>query len=269
MKDTGFYPVILCAALVFSAIAATAGSDEIFSDISLRGIKEVVPYVSVYMASGQPCQRLAEDVEAYAANILEESQIKAEISEPNEAMTGRTDSALKAKWRSIEIPELVIRIYAIQHEPTQSCVFNVQTSLARKVYTSQSVRSAAKAEVWRIDVTPTAVDANNFEVVLKKAVEIQIRRFIEELKKANSGRAVINEKDYRTQRPAQTPRESKTIEQSSEQGQYQYISSKNSPVFHKTTCSSAERISSDNLVTYKSREEAIQSVKRPCKTCKP
>jgi len=34
-------------------------------------------------------------------------------------------------------------------------------------------------------------------------------------------------------------------------------------------CSSVKRISSDNLVGYKTRDEAINAGKRPCKLCKP
>ncbi len=48
-----------------------------------------------------------------------------------------------------------------------------------------------------------------------------------------------------------------------------YIASKNSSVFHKSDCRWAQNISEDNRVTYSSREEAISSGKRPCKSCNP
>jgi hypothetical protein len=50
---------------------------------------------------------------------------------------------------------------------------------------------------------------------------------------------------------------------------YRYVSSKNSQVFHSPQCRSAKRIKPENLVTYRSRDEAIQAGKRPCKVCKP
>jgi len=50
---------------------------------------------------------------------------------------------------------------------------------------------------------------------------------------------------------------------------YKYVSSKNSQVFHRPNCRSAKRIKPENLVGYNSREEAIQSGKRPCKVCRP
>jgi hypothetical protein len=51
--------------------------------------------------------------------------------------------------------------------------------------------------------------------------------------------------------------------------EYKYVASKNSTVFHLPGCSSAARISSANLVGYKTRDEAINAGKRPCKLCKP
>ena len=48
-----------------------------------------------------------------------------------------------------------------------------------------------------------------------------------------------------------------------------YCGSKNSDVFHLSTCGSASQISPENLVIYSSREDAIHRGKRPCKKCKP
>jgi endonuclease/exonuclease/phosphatase family metal-dependent hydrolase len=48
-----------------------------------------------------------------------------------------------------------------------------------------------------------------------------------------------------------------------------YVASVNSEVFHKAGCKSASKISAKNLVSYKTREEAIQAGKRPCAECKP
>ena len=42
-----------------------------------------------------------------------------------------------------------------------------------------------------------------------------------------------------------------------------------SPVFHKASCSALAAIMEANLVSYASREEAIQAGKRPCPKCQP
>jgi len=48
-----------------------------------------------------------------------------------------------------------------------------------------------------------------------------------------------------------------------------YVASKNSKVFHLPGCRFAKRISPENLIGYKSRDEAVSAGKRACKFCKP
>lgn len=48
-----------------------------------------------------------------------------------------------------------------------------------------------------------------------------------------------------------------------------YVASKNSDVFHHPWCRWAKKIYPSNLITFKSREEAVASGRRPCKTCNP
>jgi len=51
--------------------------------------------------------------------------------------------------------------------------------------------------------------------------------------------------------------------------EYAYIASVNSEVFHQPNCRYAQRIKSKNLAGFKSREEAINSGRRPCEVCNP
>lgn len=48
-----------------------------------------------------------------------------------------------------------------------------------------------------------------------------------------------------------------------------FVASKKSAVFHKAGCASSSSISEKNLVSYATRDEAIQAGKRPCAECKP
>jgi hypothetical protein len=47
------------------------------------------------------------------------------------------------------------------------------------------------------------------------------------------------------------------------------VGSSKSAVFHKAGCSSVSKVSAKNLVTYGSRDKAIQAGKRPCAECNP
>lgn len=51
--------------------------------------------------------------------------------------------------------------------------------------------------------------------------------------------------------------------------QFKYAASENSEVFHHINCSYVSSIKSDNLILFKTREEAITSGKRLCKKCNP
>lgn len=48
-----------------------------------------------------------------------------------------------------------------------------------------------------------------------------------------------------------------------------YCASRKSDVFHYCSCRYVGRIASYNLVTFRTRKEAIRSGRRPCKVCKP
>jgi len=50
---------------------------------------------------------------------------------------------------------------------------------------------------------------------------------------------------------------------------YKYVGSKNSNKYHYLTCRSAQKIKPDNLVTFKSAQEAKAPGYVPCKVCKP
>ena len=48
-----------------------------------------------------------------------------------------------------------------------------------------------------------------------------------------------------------------------------YVGSKNSDVYHYTTCHHAERIKASNRITFPSPEDAQARGYRPCKVCTP
>lgn len=51
--------------------------------------------------------------------------------------------------------------------------------------------------------------------------------------------------------------------------EYKYVASVNSKPFHYPGCRWAKKIYSENLIGFVSRQEALDSGRRPCKVCKP
>jgi micrococcal nuclease len=50
---------------------------------------------------------------------------------------------------------------------------------------------------------------------------------------------------------------------------WEYVASKKSKVFHRPDCTWVKKISPNNLIGFRSREEAIKSGRRPCRSCRP
>jgi hypothetical protein len=54
-----------------------------------------------------------------------------------------------------------------------------------------------------------------------------------------------------------------------QQSEVAYVASVKREPFHKVSCKWAQKISADNLQTFKTRDEAIAAGHRPCRVCKP
>jgi hypothetical protein len=207
---------------------------------------------------------------------LEENGLKlasADVSEIDEeqkqkmigVLERRGGSTRGLKIYSAKVPELIVRISVLQGTQSGPCVFHIQTSFAREVYL-RGLRSRMKAEVWRIDVPIGIADANQCDMAVRAGTLGQVDTFIAEWKKANASKITA---DSREEADAVTSPAQKLYGQAGQKGQYEYVASKNSKVFHKRDCRAAARISPENLIGFNSREEAINSGRRPCKICKP
>jgi len=81
-----------------------------------------------------------------------------------------------------------------------------------------------------------------------------------------------NGKDYQVfteKESIRAPPIVKSETKTSESQEYKYAASKNSDVFHYISCFYVARIKPENLILFKTREEAIASGRRPCKKCNP
>ena len=192
---------------------------------------------------------------------------KADDEKLQQIIDEKVGAAGNIKARSIDTPEFIVRI-STKKFSQQLAAFHVQSSFAKKVYMRASPRSAAKAEVWRLDVPIGSADANSISDAVKAESLRQVDAFVADWKRANGPKVSAEEEpkaDVVTSEIRQLPRTVSPDQHS----QYPYVASKNSKVFHKAGCRSADRISPDNLVGFSSRDEAINSGRRPCKICKP
>jgi len=170
-------------------------------------------------------------------------------------------------------PRLGIYIDLLKLDESNQRVFHVQTSLSRTVYFDALLPSTAgrdasqpvQADVWNKSSPMQIAASQHTPAAITQIVLQQTEEFIVNWTAANPpGKQAADANDIKiaTQKPSVQPTKPPPAE-------YKYVASKSSPVFHLPGCSFAARISSGNLVGYKTRDEATNAGKRPCKLCKP
>jgi hypothetical protein len=177
------------------------------------------------------------------------------------------ESDTSAADNILSIPELRIYVSTLSPENSQQRVFHIRTALARAVCLKDKQNPVFKADIWQTIPVMQTISAENIPAKITDVVLEQVESFIHAYKATNqaarqSSEAKISESDS----PAVPQNQIKT---DAESATAKYVASKSSNVFHKPDCRWAKNISSENLVTYKSKDEAIKAGKRPCKTCNP
>jgi len=232
--------VVLCTPAVGRIKLAEAYDKGLIDQVNptLAGIEQL--YVVIVPPDAEPNKDglLFGQLEAKVTSMLNEAGIK---------VTSDTEGS--SPVMALEIPELRVRIYTLKFERSQMYVFQVQTSLAAKVYLAKKPRLTLKADLWRMGTTIGAVPVQDMPAKITGLASGQVEAFIHAWLVANSQGA----------KPAAK----------SAVAEYKYVASKNSKVFHRPDCPSAKRIKPENLVGYSSRAEALKAGKRPCKHCKP
>jgi len=116
-------------------------------------------------------------------------------------------------------------------------------------------------------VADVVVDSNSLaDLMIEEGLA---RRYVWEEKQRITAKKPVPAKYHpgtSVARPAGPPSDEK---QAGAQSEVMYIASKNSKIFHRSTCRFSKTISPKNLVKFDSRAKALQTGRRPCKTCSP
>ncbi len=197
-----------------------------------------------------------EGLEAEVTQRLADSGLKA-------ATASKKDNKMR---RSIEIPELRVRIYTLKLANSDEYVFRVETSLARKVYLKGRRTIALKANVWKMGTTIGREKTGDMSARVTGLVFKQVDAFTAAWRATNSKSAASERagKDVSAKADEQADSDLQRLAV-----EYKYAASKNSKVFHKGDCSVVNSIKQANIVGYKNAGQAKLAGKRPCKRCKP
>jgi len=167
------------------------------------------------------------------------------------------------------IPVLKVNIETFELGDLQQNMYRIQTSLLVGIYPAQAPSVLFKVDVWSRVATVQAASAEKTPAAVADLVIKQVDAFVEDYRAANPQSSQAAGSLAKRIIPVTVSRERVRPAPKQATLENHFVASKNSRVFHKPGCSSAKRILEENIVVYSSREEAINSGKRPCKRCSP
>jgi hypothetical protein len=167
------------------------------------------------------------------------------------------------------VPCVKVYVHFLEVPKSQQFVFYIQTSFSRLMTLKESQKTDILVDVWKTDPVMQIMSAENIHTKMTDVILEQIETFIQAYKTANIRKFRIPDAVADQNEPLKELIQPVQLAAEESMSQYRFVASKNSSVFHKPDCRWAQNISQDNLVTYNSREEAIQAGKRPCKLCNP
>jgi len=166
------------------------------------------------------------------------------------------------------VSRLVVRIESTPVPEGGKYVGRIQLALVRLVTLPGPPGRQIPAEVWQCRPAIEMVAEEALAEAIGTAVARQTDSFLDAWKRARSLPTPPQNAGQGNSTPSET-RPTPPPAGNPPAAGYLFVSSRNSSVFHRPDCRWAQDIASGNLVGYKSREEAVQAGKRPCKTCKP
>ena len=169
----------------------------------------------------------------------------------------------------LTMPELRIYVSTLSLEDSQQRVFHIRTALARAVCLKDERNPVFKADIWQSAPIMQAVSADNMPAKVTDVVLEQVECFINIYKATNPTGTKSSDADINETGLLKNPVKQIEKDVDSTAAEHKHVASRSSNIFHKPECRWAKNISDQNLVSYKSKDEAIKAGKRPCKTCNP
>ena len=183
----------------------------------------------------------------------------------------RTDAELDTPTAGniLTIPELRIYVSTLSIEDSRQFVFHIQTVLARAVCLKGRQNPVFKADNWKSAPVMQVVAADKMPAKITDIVLEQVEGFINIYKTSKPTAPKTPDAGINQTSISKMSEKQEVTNVNSAISEHKYIASKSSNIFHKPDCRWAKNISDQNLVIYKSKDEAIKAGKRPCKTCNP
>ena len=160
---------------------------------------------------------------------------------------------------NIEIPDIVKK----ERQPNIFFESQVEKFLEDKLRNAEEItlNRIKRGTQFHLVASVTVDGVNLGELLIREG--LASRRTSHEL-----GQSIRSRSKTATQRITPTIERDRSVRQVDTE-QVTYIASKSSKVFHKSTCSHAKRITPEKVVKFATKEQAMTTGRRPCKTCNP
>jgi len=277
----GVITVILCVTTLSQAQALEPDETMLIAPANpaLAGIKVLNVVVAIRPTEQSKSTLNSKSLKAKVERVLEKAGIKNSVPSP----TGDAQRREGVNYDMDISSDLKVSIEILDLGDSQSsrwltpqCVLRVQTSLSRGVCLIEQRNLAFKADVWKTEPVLGIAPLQNISGKVTEVVISQVETFIQAYTIASTAKGRTPDANDTAPKKLSEGLRAKSVLRQAQDGEqrrtiaeYKYVASKNSQVFHRPDCRSAKRISAENLVFYKTREEAIKAGKRPCKVCSP
>jgi hypothetical protein len=164
------------------------------------------------------------------------------------------------------VPKLLVRMEGTPIPGSDKQVHRVQVSLVRRVILPDRSHLQIEAEVWQGVPLVRIMAKEETAGILGAGVLNRVQAFVDTMRAA---RAVSTPGLARTVSAPAAGQEPSAWEGTQTVSACPFVCSRNGQIFHRSDCRLARNIAAGNLIGYKSREEAVQAGKRPCKVCQP
>ena len=163
--------------------------------------------------------------------------------------------------------QLKVTIHVYKPSDFETFIYNLRLYFVQTVALERSPQTTVDATTWELTRLAHG-PKNKLAETVRENLETMVDSFIKDYRAANPqpGEQSAGAAGGDTGTPANVPSVPNSNSETTEQ---KYVASTSSSVFHKPDCRWAQNISPTNLVTYKSKDEAIKDGKKPCKSCKP
>ena len=163
--------------------------------------------------------------------------------------------------------QLKVTIHVYKPSDFETFIYNLRLYFVQTVALERSPQTTVDATTWELTWLAHG-PKNKLAETVREGLETMVDSFIKDYRAANPqpGEQSAGAAGGDTSAPANIPSAPSGESEATEQ---KYVASTSSSVFHKPDCRWAQNISPTNLVTYKSKDEAIKDGKKPCKSCKP